>query len=171
MAGPKGRNNKFVLSIGLIEELKRKGYSQSDIARMFEVSAQAVTYHKQVYNGTRTPREIVGDHFPWKVPVPMDQTSPYKRMRDHGEYMATGGKGMSEDKLKRLRSFYKKLRDEGLVVEFDPDLPPQPGVSNKGGFAYRKRRKSDGDRLIRVNQHTTLTEEGRLIWVFPPTEP
>jgi hypothetical protein len=33
---------------------------------------------------------------------------------------------MSADKLKRLAAFDKRLRDKNEVVEFDPDLPPEP---------------------------------------------
>jgi hypothetical protein len=46
---------------------------------------------------------------------------------------------MSADKRKRLAAFHNRLRDEKLVVEFDPALPPEPSVSNKGGFALRPR--------------------------------
>jgi hypothetical protein len=171
MPGPKGTNNKYKLSIAIIEDLKRKGYSQSDIARMFEVSAQAVTYHKKTYGGTHTPREEVLEHFPWMVPEDMVQTSPYKRMRDHGEYFATGGKGMAKYKLDRLRAFYNKLREQGLVLEFDPTIEPEPGVSNRGGFAFRPRTPEDKDLLIRVNEYTNLTEAGEMIWRFPPVDP
>lgn len=163
------RNSRLTVSV--IDALKNQGMNQSEIAELFGVTKQAVSYHKITYEGYRTPREVVLDNFPWQVPEAMCQTSPYRRMRDHGEYMATGGRGMSKDKLKRLRSFYKKLRDEGLVLEFDPTLSPIPGVSNKGGFAYRPRKRSDADLLIRVNEYTTLTAEGRLIWCFPPRDP
>lgn len=163
------RNSRLTVSV--IDALKNQGMNQSEIAELFGVTKQAVSYHKITYEGYRTPREVVLDNFPWQVPEAMCQTSPYRRMRDHGEYMATGGRGMSKDKLKRLRSFYKKLRDEGLVLEFDPTLSPIPGVSNKGGFAYRPRKRSDADLLIRVNKYTTLTAEGRLIWCFPPRDP
>ena len=159
------------LTIGIIEELKNKGYSQNEIAEMFGVSRQAVSWHKQQYNGSRTPREEVNAHFPWQVPHELNQSTQYRRMRDHGEYMATGGKGMSEDKLKRLRSFYRKLLKENVVVEFDPEIPAEPGVSSVGGFAYRPRRKIDGELIIRVNKYTTLTDEGRMIWRFPPELP
>lgn len=162
---------KHRLSIGIIEALKNQGLNQSDIAKLFDVTKQAVSYHKVTYNGSRTPREIVLETFPWQVPEAMCQTSPYRRMRDHGEYIATGGKGMTEDKLRRLRNFYRKLREQDLVLEFDPTIPPIPGVSNKGGFAYRPRRSADADLLIRVNEHTDLTAEGRLIWCFPPQDP
>ena len=159
------------LTIAVIESLKNKGYSQADIARMFGVTRQAVTWHKKQYGGSLTPRETVLQHFPWMVPTDMGQCSVFRRIRDHGEYVATGGAGMTDDKLSRLRSFYRRLRDENLVVEFDPNLPPEPGVSVAGGFAFRSRTPDDEDLLIRVNEHTHLTDEGRKIWRFPQVEP
>lgn len=164
-------DNRNKISIGIIEELKRKGLNQTEIAELFDITRQAVSYHKVVYNGTRTPREEVNKHFPWKVPSELNQQSPCRRMRDHGEYMATGGKGMTADKLNRLRAFYRKLIDEDVVVEFNPLLPPIPGVANRGGFAFRPRQKRDGDLIIRNNAWTTLTPEGRMIWRLPPVLP
>ena len=78
---------------------------------------------------------------------------------------------MDQIKLQRLRSFYQRLRDENIVVEFDPEIPPIEGVSVAGGFAYRTRRKSDVDLLVRKNDHTFLTKEGLMIWRFPPVDP
>ena len=159
------------LSLAIVEALKNKGMTQSDIARAYGVTRQYVSWIKKRYGGRMTPREMVLAEFPWKVNAVQLQASPYRRLRDHGEYMATGGVGMADEKLRRLRSFYKKLRDENLVVEFDPEIPPETGVSKHGGFAYRTRTDEDGDLLIRVNQHTVLTDRGRMIWRFPPTEP
>lgn len=160
------------LSLAVVEDLKNKGFNQSEIARMFGVTRQYVSWIKQTYGGSLTPREEVLQHWPFVVPVAMGQTTPFKRLRDHGEFIATGGKGMSEDQLKRLRSFYQMLRDENLVVEFDPEIPPIEGVSGTaGGWAYRKRRKRDEDLLIRVNGYTHLTDKGRTIWRFPPRDP
>jgi hypothetical protein len=164
--------SKPELSLAVIEDLKSKGHSQADIARLFGVSRQAITWWKYTYNGALTPREIVLQNFPWTdVSKKHGETSVYRRLRDHGEYMATGGAGMSYEKLQRLRKFYRDLRERDVVIEYDPALPPQPGFAINGGFALRPRRKSDGDLLIRVNKHTTLTEEGQMIWVFPPQEP
>jgi hypothetical protein len=42
-----------------------------------------------------------------------------------------------------------------------------PGVSNKGGFAFRPWLPGDADLMIRVNEHTTLTDEGREVWALP----
>lgn len=166
------KKTRTELSLAVVESLKNKGFNQSQIAEMFGVTRQYISWIKHTYGGRLTPRELVLQHFPWAVPTAQTQSSPYLLMRNHGEYVATGGVGMSEDKLKRLRSFYRKLRDEDLVVEFDPNIPPEPGVSNKGGFAYRKRNSEvDGELIIRRNDHTFLTEEGKLIWRFPPVEP
>jgi hypothetical protein len=78
---------------------------------------------------------------------------------------------MSADKLNRLRAFYRNIRDNNLVLEFDPSIPPQPGVSKAGGWAYRHRISEDGDLLVRVNGHTTLTGDGRSIWRLPAFDP
>ncbi len=157
------------LTLAVIEGLKNRGLSQSDIARQFGVTRQAISYYIRKYGGRLTPRQMVLEHFPWAVSTKQSEASACKRLRDHGEYVATGGVGMSYDKIRRLRGFYERLRDQ--VVEFDPAIPPEEGVSSNGGFAYRKRRESDGDLLIRVNEHTHLSEQGKRIWRFPPMEP
>lgn len=159
------------LTLAVIETLKNKGYNQSEIAEMYGVTRQAVSWHKRHYGGSLTPREMVLQHFPWSVPSSMSRNSPYRRLRDHGEFIATGGVGMDALKLGRLRSFYKKLREENVVVEFDPHIAPDPGTALTGGFAYRPRRKADKDLLIRRNIHTFLTKQGRMIWRFPPIDP
>ena len=167
----RSEQQQLELSLAVIEDLKRQGYNQSEIAEVLGVTRQAISWWQRTY-GKRTPRQtVLEDHFPWKVPAPLGQSSPYRRLRDHGEFVATGGIGMSVDKLVRLRAFYRKLRDEGLVVEFDPDIPPEPGVSSRGGWRFRKRTAEDADLLIRVNEHTNLTTYGRMIWRFPSWEP
>ncbi|KIA60244.1 hypothetical protein FG87_38155 [Nocardia vulneris] len=63
------------------------------------------------------------------------------------------------------------MRNENVVLEFDPDIAPEPGVSNKGGFAYRPRVASDGKLLFRVNRHTKeMTPEMHTIWELPEPE-
>lgn len=159
------------LSLSVVEDLKGKGLSQSEIAELFGVTRQYVSWIKHTYGGKLTPREVVLQSFPFQVSAIQAQTSPYRRLRDHGEYVATGGRGMSEDKLKRLESFWKKLRDGNLVLEYDPDIPPIKGVSNKGGWAFRERLPEDGDLLIRANEYANLTDKGRMIWRLPIDEP
>ena len=119
------------LSLAVVEDLKNKGFNQTEIAEMYGVTRQYVSWIKHTCGGRRTPREMVMDHFPFQANRDRSQTSPFRGLRNHGEWVVTGGVGMSEDKLQRLRSFYKKLRDGNLVVEYDPNIPPIPEVSNK----------------------------------------
>jgi len=167
----KKSSSKTPLHFSVIEELRRKGYTQSEIADMHGVTRQAVSWQKHTYGGYLTPRQIVNQAWPWATTSLHSKCKPFQRMRDHGEYMATGGKGMNADKINRLRSWYRKLKDENIVLEFDPDIPPIAGVSPNGGFRYMPRKPSDGNLLIRVNKYTELTEDGKRIWVFPPHEP
>lgn len=155
----------------VVETLKSQGFSQSEIARLYGVTRQYISWMKKQYGGSQTPREMVLQHFPFNVSAEHNQAAACKRLRDHGEFFATGGRGMPEWKLNDLRRFYKRLRDENLVVEYDPHIPPEPGVNKWGGFAYRDRSTEDGDLLIRVNRYTDLTDYGEIIWRFPPFDP
>lgn len=163
-----------------IEAFKRKvnpktgkKYTQNDIAAHFGVTRQYVSWVKRHKSRSfsETPREVALKHYPWKTGERFHNAAPNRRMRDHAEFMATGGKGMARFKLERLLWFYRFLRNENVVVEFDPNIPPIEGVSSDGGFAYRPRKDSDGDLIIRVNEHTTLTPEGKMLWRFPPKMP
>lgn len=82
------------LTLGIVEALKNKGLNQTDIARQYGVTRQHVSWIKRTYGGKLTAREEILQHWPFKVPVKMGNTSPCKRLRDHGEYVATGGNGM-----------------------------------------------------------------------------
>lgn len=166
------RPNKTGLTPTVIESLRNKGWSFSDIAREYDVTRQYVSWIRTNYKGvSETPREQAKKMFPWNVSAEFHRSSPHMRLRDHLEYMVTGGKGMSDRKLTLLRGFYKKLREEGLVVEFDPTIPPSPGIYT-GGWAYREREESDGELIIRVNHLAReLTDEERIVWRFPPVLP
>ena len=161
-------NERPELTLAIIEGLKRKGLNQSQIAEQFGVTRQAVSFHVRKYGGTLTPRQRALESWPWVVPTRFGQQSVYRRLRDHGEYMATRGEGMDYTKLALLKGFYERLRDQ--VVEFDPDLAASEDIS-VGGFAYRERLDSDGDLLIRVNDYTHLGDEGRKVWVMPKVMP
>lgn len=171
------RSSSDGLSPAVIQSLLNVGVTQSGIADMFDVSRQAVHDMCKRYSLKRqTRQELLQDVWPWEVSAEMGNQAPFKVLRDHGEWVLTRGrgvrgKGLTEDRKQRLRSFYQRLRDGKLVLEFDPSIPPEPGVQNKGGFRYTKRRRSDGDLLIRVNQYTNITEQGKKIWTFPEQEP
>ncbi|QGJ88830.1 immunity repressor [Mycobacterium phage Yecey3] len=152
----------------VIEELRRKGFNQSQIADMHGVSRQAVSWQKKTYGGFVTPREIVREAWPFVTTNAHTKSTPYQRLRDHGEYMAQGSfKDMSDLKVRRLKAWWRKLHDEDVVLEFDPSIPAGPGMAG-GGFRYVPRVVEDEDLLIRVNEHTTLSVYGETIWAWPP---
>ncbi|UPW09366.1 XRE family transcriptional regulator [Gordonia terrae] len=155
------------LSKEVIEALKLRGHNQSQIAEMFGVTRQAVSWHLKTYGGTRSTRQVLNDHWPWETSSEHCGAIPYRRLRDHAECVVTGGREMSMDKLKRLQAWWRKMQDEDLVVEFDPGLEPVQRVSTSGGFAYRQRASVDGELLIRVNGFTRLTDEGKTLWARP----
>jgi hypothetical protein len=166
------------MSLSIIESLKAQGHSQSDIARMTGYTRQYISWIVNTYGGSLTERQqVMREHWPFIVPAHMNDATQNKLLRNHGEYVVTGGKGMSANKIDRLRSFYKKLRDENLVVEFDPTIPPDRSRdragkmgSMTGGWRYVERVPEDGELLIRVNEYTHLTDEGEEIWRFPDRE-
>lgn len=165
------RTNRSGLTPAIIEELRRQGLNQSQIAELYGVTRQHVSWVRHNYDGViPTTRELLKQHFPFRAGSRFHASTYERLLRNHMEYMVTGGKGMSEDKLRRLQSFYNKLRDGDLVVEFDPDNPPSPG-NKPGGYELRKREDSDGDLIIRVNDHANLTDEGKMLWRWPPRFP
>jgi hypothetical protein len=164
---PRGKQPSITLAE--IESLKRQGWTQSDIARDHGCTRAYISWIVRKYGGTLTHRQLVLEqHFPWKVPVALQTASGYRRLRDHGELFVTNGVGMPEDSLTRLQSFWRDYWDH--VLEFDPAIPPEPGFAKDGGFARRPRRESDGNLLIRVNQYTTLTDQGWHIWSLPASK-
>jgi hypothetical protein len=166
------RTNRSGLTSPLIDALKKKGYNQTQIGEMFGVTRQHVSWVKNHYGGvTQTAREEAMEHWPFKAAGARFHDSTFdRRLRDHLEYMHTRGEGMADNKLRRLYSFYKRLEIENLVVEFDPNIPPTEGNS-VGGYALRPKEESDGDLIIRVNEHTELTPAGQAVWRFPPELP
>jgi transcriptional regulator with XRE-family HTH domain len=166
------------ITVRELDGLKRQGMNQAEIAEALGVTRQAVSYIKRGSAKTprnehflQTPREVAMESYPWKrVPREHSQSELDKRLRDHAEYMATGGKGMSERKLYRLVLFYRRLQTKHLVVEYHPDIPPS--AENKyGGYAYRPREPRDGELIIRVNDRAEMSDTAWVIWRFPPKLP
>jgi hypothetical protein len=118
-----------------------------------------------------SPLDIVRIHFPWNVAPDVVDADPYLSMRAYGDWVATGGNGLPEATLNRARELVQLLRKNNAVLEYDPTLPAVAGLSDRGGFALRDRTPADDDLLVRANEHTTLTVEGRMIWRFQHVEP
>ncbi|ASR86173.1 immunity repressor [Mycobacterium phage BobSwaget] len=162
------------LTLSEIEDLRRKGFNQSQIAQMYGVTRQAVSWTKKTYGGRLTTRQIVQELWPFETTKMHGKSKAFQRLRDHGEYMRTlSFKGFSAEKKQRLIRWWKMLRDQNLVLEFDPAIEPYPGMAG-GGFRYVPREERDDDLLIRVNEHTKVEDDGKLdmraelLWKWPP---
>lgn len=155
-----------------IRALRSKGMNQSEIATHYGVTRQAVSNMVRRYGiEFVSARRAVQASFPWKVLDQHKDSSPCKRLRDHAEYYATGGKGMSSLKLRRLLGFYITLRDNNLVVEYNPSFPPSPGIIN-GGWRFVPREERDNKLIVRLNDVALpLTERDIEVWRFPEELP
>lgn len=173
----------------VIMALKNAGNTQHSIAQRFDISDAAVSLRLgRAGLIESTPRSDAMKHFPWKLGRAYHDASLGKLVRNHLEFVATGGHGMSDDKLKRLRALYKKLLGDvqfaealergkldpttppKMVVEFDPAIPPSKG-NKTGGFALVPWREEDGDLVIRRNEHAELSDEALMVLRFPKRLP
>lgn len=165
----RGKGQKPVISLAEIEQKLSRGMTQADIAREVGVSRAYVSWIIKNYAGDRlkTPRQKAQENYPWKVWNEHQQAGLHRATRDHAEYMEVGDEGMTPDKLSRLSTLYKKIIDYDVVVEYDPfNFTPTPEYP-LGGFRLVPREDTDGDLIIRVNEHTILTDRGRKVWRLP----
>ncbi|AIT13391.1 immunity repressor [Mycobacterium phage Equemioh13] len=164
------------LTLSTIEDLVRKGFNYRQIGDMHGVTRQAVEWQVKTYGGRLNTRQQVKELWPFETKVIHSKSKSYQRLRDHGEYMRQlSFKGFSEEKKKRLIAWWKMLLDQNVVLEFDPNIEPYPGMAG-GGFRYVPRTDEDEDLLIRVNEHVRpeiLDEDGTLnakaesLWTWP----
>lgn len=157
-----------------------KGMTNTEIARHYGITKQAVSDMVARYNLRKNdPRKMAVLAFPWRVREEHKGASPNKRLREHAVYYFAGERGLSNLQLKRLYGFYLHLRDNNLVVEYDPDYTGEPGSyerapgkSGIGGWRWCPREERDDDLIIRFNQHAVpMDEETLKVWRFPTELP
>jgi hypothetical protein len=142
-----------------------QGLNGAEIARALDCTRANISDKKRKYGQLTARQAVLEPHSPWEVPAEMQRCSAYRNLRNHGDMFHGGGRGLTQASIDRLPGFYRLLTEQ--VLEFDPAIPPQPGFANKGGFALRARTDADAGLLIRVNEHTTMTDAGRRIWAHP----
>jgi len=156
-----------------ILEYRNKGWSDAKIGRFFGVSRQAISAKAAHYGLPKSKHRVARDSAPFLVPETWNRATAAQRLRAHRMYVLfPDSHGLPDDEISRLRSFYEKLKNEGLIVEFDPTIPPNPGISPNGGFAYRKREPRDRNLILRLNDYTYVEDsyEGSHyyeVWSFP----
>lgn len=148
-----------------IDELRRMGLTQNQVALFYGVSRQAVSKMKHRYgNFTETPRERIIRNYPFSHDGSYNSSVLFRRLKEHGLYIAGGPRALSTGQRLSLRRFYNRLRSGSLIVEFRLD----------GGYSLVPRTKDDDPMsLVRKNEHTIITEEAERFnfWKFPPEDP
>lgn len=158
----------------LIDELRRKGMTQNEIAQRFGVSRQAVSKMKHHYGiFTETPRERILRNYPFKHGTEHNHSAIFRRLKEHGLYIAGGPWALSTAQRRDLNRFYNRLRSKSLIVQYDPNVLPSPG-NKYGGYTLVPRTKNDPpNSLVRRNEHALITQEAERFgfWNFPPEDP
>ncbi|MFD9893336.1 helix-turn-helix domain-containing protein [Amycolatopsis sp. NPDC059027] len=148
----------------------RQGKKPAQIAKELGVSRQAINHHRRTMD-VKTPLQVAQESIPWKnVDPEHKKSSVWARIVNHAEFLATGGRGMSERKLELLEAWYRNLEDLDVVVEYDPSEPPKP-KARFGGWKYVPREDRDGSLLLRVNAHVEMTDAAYDLWRIPERRP
>lgn len=131
---------------GTIRQLHRK-HTYAEIAKMYGVSEQAV-YQRVRHDSPRdiTPLSRHQDFVPWRVKLQHTWTSPAKNLRMLARRAAGHSIG---DRERYVDNWLAKLREMGVVLDYDPDYPPNPASPTYGGFFYVERTPEDGDLPVR----------------------
>lgn len=169
-----GRHKRLECTPEVVRQLLAQGLNQSTVAVRLGVTRQRISQIVNQHNleTARSSRlRLRRDPWPWDVPASQQFSPMSKMLRDHIEYVQKGGEGLSPERLQRLRTLYRNLLQNNLVIEHDPSLPPIED-NKHGGWAYRDRLPSDGDLIIRVNDVTRdLTEKEKVLWKLPRFDP
>ncbi|WP_439377859.1 hypothetical protein [Amycolatopsis lexingtonensis] len=152
-------------------EMLKHNNNLTEAAKALDISKSLASYHLyETGPGYASPSQAIRDSMPWKDIQPGHRNAPpYKRARWHAEYIATGGKGMSEAKLRYLRQWYQRLVTENEVLVYDPAIKPHRG-SKTGGWDYVPREERDGELLFRANEFTEVSDETKVDWRLPDRE-
>ncbi|MCZ0973148.1 hypothetical protein O1L55_20640 [Streptomyces albulus] len=150
-------------SPAVAKQLRAEGVSVIEIADLFGLTKQGVYWHLSSEDKNNPTSSTVKDLRPWRVPSPQQKASPYINMSYHLEYVISRGKGMSDQKIKRLRGWYKFFLDNpNLVLRFDPEIPPN-AVAKCGGWDYVERSSEDGGLIIKKDMDLTPQQMNALV--------
>lgn len=154
------------LTPDLVLWLMDHGYRQSEIAREYGVSRQYV--HKLAKNGGYVPPiTTVTENLPWEVDPSCYRNTIYISLRAYGHIQLAGRDSLELDTVRRADTLVRRLRVFNQVIDYDPDYPPVPGLSNVNGFAYVPRTEQDEDFVVKIRPGAKITPLGDKIWRLP----
>ncbi|MDG4825977.1 hypothetical protein O7635_29360 [Asanoa sp. WMMD1127] len=140
----------------VLVQLRHDGWQYSDIAAHYGTTENAVYLRLRQANAVK-PRARHDDFIPWRVAKEHTYAHPalmlrYLAQREAGESPLPPAKSRMVDK------WLRGIRENGLVLCYDREQPPNDASPKTGGFFYMRRRPEDGDNLIRPPE---LVEEIR----------
>lgn len=149
--------------------MMNKGFRQTDIAREHGVSRQYVNkLAKQ--GGYESISTEVGENFPWEITPEMYTNTVYHALRLYGHWRVDP-EAIEGSSRAKVRALLRKLELFNQVIDYDPDYPAMPGLTNTPGFAYLPRQGSDEDFVMRIKPGVRVTPLGDRIWRMPDTWP
>lgn len=128
--------------------LIRAGKTYQEIADQYGVTKAAVHVALTRSNLIRNPRPRYDDIIPWVVKAEHSNGYPLAMLRL--EARRVRGKQLSDEKLRYLENWKRRLKAANAVVGYHPDLPD--------GFYYTEARPGIDTGLIRVPQDTPESE-------------
>lgn len=142
MAAPRLLPDKTTL-----ERLRREGRTYADIAERYGVTETAV-YLRLKADGLTSERKVShSELIPWTVKVEHQHAHPALMLRTLSRRRQGLENTATRDAM--LDRWLEELHNANAVVCYDPDMWPNPASPRSGGWFYMKRRRSDGDSLIR----------------------
>jgi hypothetical protein len=132
-------------------QMRNSGHTYEDIANEFGVSKGAV--YLQLRQARATDKRPSYKHLiPWTVRTDHAHAHPVTMLRLLGRRQK--GETLPPVKSRLLDKWLEGMAENGLVLCYHPDAPPNPASRSTGGFYYKRREESDGDSLVRAEDST-----------------
>lgn len=137
-------------------KLREQGWSYEDIAQEYGVTKGAVYLRLRQAKATHE-RPDYSYLIPWTVRVEHAHARPAQMLRALGRRKS--GQENPPAKERMLNRWLKEIEEAQVVVDYDPEYPPNPANPKNGGWHYRRRRPEDGDSLVRTPEVAVLLAE------------
>lgn len=130
--------------------LRRQGVTYKQIAEQYGVTETAV-YLRLKADGLAGDQKVSHKELiPWVVKGEHHHAHPALMLRVLSRERQ--GLGNSQPRKRMLDKWLAEIKAADVVVCYDPDMPPNPASPITGGWWYSRRRKGDGDSIIRYTK-------------------
>jgi transcriptional regulator with XRE-family HTH domain len=130
----------------VLKKLRAQGWTYEDIANEYGVTKGAVYLRLRQAKATHD-RPDYSHLIPWTIRVEHAHARPAQMLRMLGR--RENNLPIPEAKERMLDRWLQEVKEANVVVDYDPDFPPNPANPKNGGWHYRRRKPEDGDGLVR----------------------